>query len=193
VPSKRLCFVGDSFVQGCGDPLMLGWVGRVCAGSSEDLTVYNLGIRGQTSGEIAARWLTEAQPRLSAQPYGQRGLVFSFGANDAAQNIPLERTTANTEAILGQATSMAPTLLIGPAPIADSPSTDPRLNTMSQLMADCASRHGVAFLPIFTALRQNPIWMEEALSGDGAHPGAGGYSALADLVRSWPAWQDWFR
>lgn len=38
-----VCFVGDSFVAGFGDPEHRGWVGRVAAGSAA--TVYNLGIR----------------------------------------------------------------------------------------------------------------------------------------------------
>lgn len=175
---------------------MLGWVGRVCADASSrghDVTAYNLGIRGQTSSDIASRWSAEALPRLSQQPYDQRGLVFSFGANDAARNIPCEQTKANTEAVLGQAKSVAPVLLIGPAPIADNPATDTRITILSEMMADCATRHDIAFLPIFAALRQSQTWMSEAVSSDGAHPGAGGYSVLADLVRSWSAWQDWFR
>ena len=175
---------------------MLGWVGRVCTDISahgHDITVYNLGIRGQTSGEIAGRWQAEAAPRLSQQSYERRGLVFSFGANDAAQDIPLETSKANTEAILGQAKSVAPILLVGPAPIADTPASDTRITALCEVMADCAIRYGIAYLPIFHALRQNQTWISEAMVNDGAHPGAGGYSALADLIRSWRAWQDWFR
>ena len=36
------------------------------------------------------------------------------------------------------------------------------------------------------------IWREEAAAGDGIHPGAGGYAALAGLVDTWPAWRSWF-
>lgn len=196
MPPNRLCFIGDSFVQGCGDPTLLGWVGRVCAQAivqGRDLTVYNLGIRGQTSGDIAMRWLAEAQPRLSAQPFDHRGLVFSFGANDAAQGVTPDHTRSHTEAILDQAQGMAPVLLIGPAPIADTPAADFRLADICTMMAHCAERRGIAYLPIFTALRQNRTWMDEALANDGAHPGAEGYSVLADMVRGWSAWQGWFR
>jgi hypothetical protein len=31
VTDIRICFIGDSFVNGTGDPLCLGWSGRVCA------------------------------------------------------------------------------------------------------------------------------------------------------------------
>ena len=51
----RICFVGDSLVNGTGDEMALGWAGRLCAmahtrGSS--VTYYNLGIRRNTSKDI---------------------------------------------------------------------------------------------------------------------------------------------
>ena len=55
----RLCFIGDSLVNGTGDPTGLGWVGRVTASArrrGHDVTTYNLGIRRDTSADIAARW-----------------------------------------------------------------------------------------------------------------------------------------
>lgn len=195
MPPARFCFIGDSFVQGCGDPAMLGWVGRVCADKAaqgHDLTVYNLGIRGQTSAEIADRWLAEASPRLTSQPFALRRLVFSFGANDAAQNRPLEESRTCTESILRQAQALAPTLLIGPAPIADSPWTQSHLQQLTDMMAEASRIIDIPFLPILSPLLENPAWMNEAQSNDGAHPGARGYEALAELVGHWQPWQDWF-
>ena len=58
----RICFVGDSLVNGAGDPECLGWTGRICAGArgdGYDVTYYNLGVRGQTSADIASRWHEE--------------------------------------------------------------------------------------------------------------------------------------
>jgi lysophospholipase L1-like esterase len=63
----RICFIGDSFVNGTGDPTCLGWTGRICAAASDrghDLTYYNLGIRRQTSADIQARWQQEVSLRL---------------------------------------------------------------------------------------------------------------------------------
>ncbi|MBI2242269.1 MAG: lipase [Magnetospirillum gryphiswaldense] len=195
MPPARFCFIGDSFVLGCGDPAMLGWVGRICADKAtqgHDITVYNLGIRGQTSAEIASRWSAEARPRLDSLPISQRRLVFSFGANDAAQNRPPEETRTSTEAILDHAQSMAPTLLIGPAPIADTPSAESHLRDLTEMMAEVSRNRDIPFLPILSPLRQDTTWISEALANDGAHPGAGGYAALARLIGNWPPWQDWF-
>jgi lysophospholipase L1-like esterase len=82
-PDRRICFVGDSFVQGTGDPACLGWVGRLCAATWQagyPLTVYKLGVRPETTAQIAARWQAECTLRLP--PDCDARLVFSFGVND---------------------------------------------------------------------------------------------------------------
>ena len=80
----RVCFVGDSFVAGVGDPEHLGWTGRLCAGSERDglsLTGYVLGVRRQTSAEVAARWAAECRARLGGGTWESR-VVVSMGVND---------------------------------------------------------------------------------------------------------------
>jgi acyl-CoA thioesterase-1 len=94
----RICFIGDSFVNGTGDPLCLGWTGRVSAAAIQQgyaVTSYNLGIRWETSADIAARWRDECARRLPAHSDGR--VVFSFGANDTTveqgrQRLCLEAT-----------------------------------------------------------------------------------------------------
>ena len=79
----RICFIGDSFVNGTGDPKYLGWTGRVCraaSGQRQDITYYNLGVRGETSADIETRWLSEISCRLPHYCDGR--IVFSFGVND---------------------------------------------------------------------------------------------------------------
>jgi lysophospholipase L1-like esterase len=87
----RICFIGDSFVNGTGDPECLGWTGRICVAAQRqgyDITYYNLGVRRETSADIKARWWQEASCRLS-QEYDGR-VVFSFGTNDTT--IETDRT-----------------------------------------------------------------------------------------------------
>ena len=77
VDDMRLCFVGDSFVHGTNDPEYLGWTGRVSIlawARGHQLTCYNLGVRRDTSSEIAARWESESQRRLPDLLYVLRGL-----------------------------------------------------------------------------------------------------------------------
>jgi acyl-CoA thioesterase I len=79
----RICFVGDSFVNGVGDRTYLGWIGRLCqnlAAQGFAITHYNLGVRRDTSADIEKRWELEATHRL---PKGcDNRIVFSFGTND---------------------------------------------------------------------------------------------------------------
>lgn len=191
---RRLCFVGDSFVQGIGDPTLLGWVGRLCLPlaiqAPTELTLFNLGIRGQTSGQILSRWHDEVSPRLA--PGQDGGLVFSFGANDAVQAIPPDQSLSNTAAVLTRAATLAPTLMVGPPPIADDGQADQRLADLCLSLATLCRNLGVPYLPVHALLRRNPDWCGEALANDGAHPGAKGYDQLAAMVSTWPAWRRWF-
>ena len=63
-----VAFVGDSFVAGVGDLDGLGWTGRLIASSRRpglDLTGYPLGVRRQTSVDVAARWEAEVPARVA--------------------------------------------------------------------------------------------------------------------------------
>lgn len=118
----RICFIGDSFVNGTGDDTCLGWVGRISAAARQrghDLTIYNLGVRRDTSSDILSRWQQEVGLRLPDNCDGR--LVFSFGTNDCSLgddgNIRLshKRNVDNAGAILSRAKGWRPTLMIGPA------------------------------------------------------------------------------
>jgi lysophospholipase L1-like esterase len=41
---------------------------------------------------------------------------------------------------------------------------------------------------VFDRLVADAAWLAEAEAGDGAHPGAGGYAALAGIVHDHPHW-----
>lgn len=80
----RICFVGESFVNGTGDPEFLGWTGRVCANVHQkgyEITYYNLGVRAETSRYLKQRWRKEVSYRLPKEYDGR--VVFSFGVNDS--------------------------------------------------------------------------------------------------------------
>jgi len=192
----RICFIGDSLVNGTGDPTLLGWVGRVCAAArrrGQDITCYNLGIRGDTSVEIAGRWQDESGRRLPAGVDGR--LVFSFGANDCltrdgAPRIPAAQALANARAVLEGARQRHPTLMLGPPPTALA-EADPRVAALSRDLATLAAELSVPYLDLYTPLAAMPLWRLEVTVGDGAHPGAAGYALIADLVEGWAPWRRW--
>jgi lysophospholipase L1-like esterase len=193
----RICFIGDSFVNGTGDDDCLGWVGRICAKARQsgcDLTAYNLGIRRDTSADIAARWQREATLRLPPDHQGR--LVFSFGNNDCAfdtpgqTRIPLNDSVASTKLILIAAKAWLPTLMIGPSPVASTDRNE-RIRHLSGQIEMICGEVGVPFLSPFDVLLQSKVWVREAQEGDGAHPNRGGYSILAELIAKWPPWCAW--
>ncbi len=192
----RIYFIGDSYVNGTGDPEYLGWPGRVCAESRSDeisITSYNLGIRGDTSADVLRRWDVPEVESRRLIPHDGR-LVFGFGANDCwiiegKTRVERADTVSNAEEILTRAHSLLPTLMIGPPPGIDE-SENARRQDISDLIGTIAKRVGVPYLEVIHALGAEGVWRSEAAQGDRIHPARGGYSSLAKLVLDWPQW--WF-
>ncbi len=192
----RICFFGDSFVNGTGDPACLGWAGRICAEARRngcDLTYYNLGVRRDTSSDVAQRWRRETSVRL---PVGiEARLVFSFGVNDCVvedgrQRVSPDTTLANAKAIIAQASGWRPTLFVGPPPIGDD-ATNARVKSLSRDLQALCRELEVPYLDSFQSLSTSDVWMREVVAGDGAHPSAGGYAVFASLVGGWASWRAW--
>jgi lysophospholipase L1-like esterase len=192
----RICFVGDSFINGTGDPAYLGWAGRICATAQQqglEITYYNLGIRRQTSRDIAQRWQAEVSARLPANCDGR--IVFSFGVNDTTiengkERVALDESVENARTILQNARSFFPTIMIGPPPILEEEHNQ-RIARLSQQFALVCETLEIPYLEVFTPLRHVREWQEEIASNDGAHPRAAGYAALAELIQDWSAWRTW--
>lgn len=193
--SIRLCAIGDSFIAGAGDPDCLGWVGRLVAAAragGADITLYNLGIRRDTSADIAVRWQTETARRLPPEHPGR--LLFAFGVNDcveenARRRLPESATVKNAALILRHASARAPTLMVGPPPVADAATND-RIAALDAALVRLCARLSLAYVPVFANLADDPIWRREVAAGDGAHPAAAGYRQLAALVAASREWQD---
>jgi lysophospholipase L1-like esterase len=192
----RICFLGDSFTQGTGDETCLGWPGRVCASArarGHAVTHYNLGIRRETTDDIRARWRAEVTPRLVAGVDGR--IVFSFGANDATQEdgqwrVPPDLSAENARAMIARALLSYRVLVVGPPP-APEPDKTARHAELARRYADVCDALGVPFLDVLEPIRSVAAWWEEVAAGDGIHPGARGYAALAGVVEAWPAWRAW--
>ncbi|GCF12026.1 GDSL-type esterase/lipase family protein [Dictyobacter arantiisoli] len=192
----RICFVGDSFVNGTGDPTALGWAGRLCVAAQRqghEITYYNLGIRGQTSRQIAQRWQAEVVARLPKDSDGR--IVFSFGANDiileeGEVRVPFAESLQNTRHILTTAQQLFPTIMVGPPPLLED-DLNQRLATLSQQFGAVCEAVEVPYLEVFPSLQHSQTWKEEVAANDGAHPRTAGYDLLARLVQEWSAWQSW--
>lgn len=81
--------------------------------------------------------------------------------------------------------------VVGPPP-AGNQSRDERVRELSAGFAAMAGERGVPFVETVAALCISEAWSREAAHGDGSHPAAGGYSALAELVLA-GGWLGWVR
>jgi acyl-CoA thioesterase I len=190
---RRVCFIGDSYVAGVGDPEHRGWVGRVVAESHRDgrpVTAYNLGVRMDTSEDVRRRLPVETGVRWVVGCDNR--MVVSFGVNDATEvdgavRVAPERSVANLRGIAEDAAAQGvPLLVVGPPPVADSDQND-RIEALDERFAE----EVFPYVSVFGALHLERDWMRAVVLGDGAHPGAAGYDLLAELVL--PAWEDWLR
>mgnify|MGYP000016117763 CR=1 FL=1 len=194
----RICFVGDSFVNGTGDGEGFGWAGRICRsarGRGMLITRYDLGVRRDTSSLILRRCAAEVSARLDGRPCDGR-VVFSFGANDATDESGRRRvepadTLANASELLEWSRRRYPTLMIGPPPLVGDATYDARIADLVPALAQVCIRWGVPFLDLHGPLAQDDTWRAEVTAGDGAHPGAGGYARAAAMIEAWEPWRGW--
>ncbi len=207
----RICFVGDSYINGSGDEACLGWIGRLCQQRfTRDfrLTFYDLGIRGATTDEIRGRWQQECRARF---PDGaDNRVVLQFGINDVAEIVGKGRrveddaSVANAEAIVRGVADLYPALWVGvpPANVACSPMhpsegmvidfLQDTAIALNRRYAALAAELGVPYLDIQTPLLANPDYMHSLTQGDRMHCDGSGYAMMAGLVDGWDAWAEWF-
>lgn len=188
VAPRCVLFFGDSLVAGVGDPAGGGWVTRVvsaCFDQGLRVTAYNLGVRGETSVQVASRWRAETTPRML--PDSDARIVMSFGTNDTTiehgtVRVPAARSRQALARMLVEARALgfAP-LVVGPAPI-DDLEQNRRIADLSASFAELCDEHDTPFIAALEPLSASAVWMSEVRAGDGAHPSAAGYQKLAQLL-----------
>ena len=116
---RCVLFFGDSFVNGAGDETGLGWPGRLVAAAwvaDLSLTAYNLGVRGESTTDVARRFRAEALPRLI--PGADNRVVLAVGANDPTLDELGERKISEEESVrlmtslLGRGLYLDPTIIM---------------------------------------------------------------------------------
>jgi lysophospholipase L1-like esterase len=210
----RIGFIGDSITHGTGDETLLGWpyrAGQAEVARGHDVTVYNLGIRADTSGLVAERWEAECRARL--KPGINCATVFAIGINDSAheksdamdgQRIELARSLEIIGDMLAKAEVFGPVLWIGPTPVVDAMMPITRLpgviydfrnaaiEDYNRAYVQMAAGLGVPYLDLFTALRVDPAWEDALRKSDGLHPNAQGYEMMAARIGDWAGWRGLF-
>ena len=185
-----ICFLGDSTVQGIGDVQALSWVGRLAQasfalspGRAASLTLCNLGVRGDSSLRVAARWQEETARRQ--RPGEDMAFVFSFGAADRPQKVPLPEAVAAVRNMLRAAKAVGTTLFIAPPPSSD-PAWAAQNRALGLALLAVCEELGVPGFALFTPLAASTGYMAALAAGDNIHPDAGGYAEIAGLLAAWP-------
>ncbi|MET1411192.1 GDSL-type esterase/lipase family protein [Roseibium sp. HPY-6] len=208
----RICFVGDSYINGTGDERCLGWIGRLCERRfawDYRLSFYDLGIRGETTPEIRLRWKQESDVRF--QEGADNRVVLQFGMNDIAEvtdkgrQVEEDVSISEAEALVSEVSALYPTLWVGlpPANEACSPMqpseglevsfTQRRGQELNERFKAVAEALSIPYLDLQTPLLANRDYMSSLTRGDKMHCDGTGYAMIANLVDNWSAWDAWFK
>jgi len=191
----RICYIGDTFVNGVGDPYFLGWSGRLSAmnhNKNQKITYYNLGVVMDTSSDILARWERETEARLPKSSINCA--VFSFGLNDTIiingrVRVSLVESMKNSRLKLGRAKVKYNVVMIGPPAVNDN-RHNARIKTYDEAYATVCNMLGINYLSLFDRLVDDVVWREELFLDKYFYSTAKGYELLANYIYNWNGW--WF-
>src|SRR5829696_5161608 len=156
---RCVLFFGDSFVTGAGDETGLGWPGRLVAAAWDadlPLTAYNLGVRGESTADLARRFRAEALPRLI--PGADNRAVFAVGANDPTldelgkRKISEEESVRLMTGLLEACEEMGATAMVlspGPAGIPDH---DERSRALGRRFEAICDQRGLRYVDVLDGL-----------------------------------------
>lgn len=206
---KKLVVLGDSGVQGWGDPLEGGWCERLRRHWMElpgAPVVYNLGVRGDGLERLAARLNDEVTRRGELRRQNPQGILLGIGLNDTARigridgrpQLDPEAFLFGMDQLLRQAKALAPVHVIGLTPVLDQamPYAEvlwyglEAIRRYEGLLEEACLEANVPFLPLLNELLEDPAW-PEWLCSDGLHLNSDGHGQVYRRLRRWPALLDW--
>ncbi|WP_444994350.1 SGNH/GDSL hydrolase family protein [Aliikangiella sp. IMCC44359] len=199
--TKILCF-GDSITLGEKDDKHGGWANRLATllisqyldANLQAITLYNLGIAGETTDGLAQRFKTEVSARRFKND--KTLVVFFYGANDIVirkekNTVPVEYFKRNLTKCIEYAVSLnIEVLLLSPLPVSDK--IDGKLNRYNQLLYNrdlveyqqlirqTSIEFNCQYLDTYSLFMQND--KELLLSSDGIHPNSNGHQLLYNEV-----------
>ncbi|MCF4970235.1 G-D-S-L family lipolytic protein [Nostoc sp. CMAA1605] len=204
----KIVALGDSLVYGFGDPENGGWVEQLrrlwMSPHSSGHVLYNLGVRGDRTQQVAQRLEVEFRHRGELRNRVPDLIILSVGVNDSPR---LGRPDgkhctdftifeSQIAALLDQAQQLCPVLFVGMIPVNEAKM--PFLDCFYYNHADqyrykeatrlaCHQRQ-IPYLDIFDHwMAHTETWRNQRLSLDGLHPNTLGYQTLLEEVINWEA------
>lgn len=200
--------LGDSLTRGTGDAAGKGYIGYLMDHLKEKsnqklMNLYNLGINGQTSGQLANQL---KHSEIQRQVKNADIIIITIGGNDLfrggrtimnlnIQNVKEleEKYLQNLNVILSDIRSLnteAAIFLIGLynpfIQLDDAEITSKIVRDWNYRSADVSAKYPkTVFVPTFDLFQ---LKVDDYLSADKFHPNAGGYRMIAERVASLVTW-----
>ena len=207
--SLRIVVLGDSLVYGYGDPVGGGWVERLrrqWMAQENGHVLYNLGVRGDRTHQVAERLEAEYRYRGELRNRVPDVIMLSVGVNDSARlRRPNGRSFTDFEAyqqeienLLDKAQQLCPVYFVGMVPVDEGkmPFIDCfYFNHFDQyrykeVTKKACQYRNIPYLDIFDLwLGRGENYVKSRLINDGLHPNVKGYESLYEDIINWQGLQ----
>ncbi|MEH2115762.1 GDSL-type esterase/lipase family protein [Nostoc sp.] len=204
----KIVALGDSLIYGFGDPEKGGWIEQLrrwwMLPDSAGHILYNLGVRGDRTQQVAQRLEVEFRHRGELRNRVPDLIILSVGVNDSARlarpdgRSYTDFTVFEKEiaSLLDLAQQLCPVLFVGMVPVDETKM--PFLDCFYYNHADqyrykeatriACNKRQIPYLDIFEQwMKRGETWRLKRLSEDGLHPNTLGYQALLEDVINWEA------
>ncbi|MDY6941329.1 MAG: GDSL-type esterase/lipase family protein [Cyanobacteriota bacterium] len=202
----RVLALGDSLVYGYGDPERGGWVEQLrrkwMSPDSGGHVLYNLGIRGDRTEQVAKRLEVEFHHRGELRNRVPDLIILSVGTNDSPRlgrpngrnYTDFDRFTTQIDSLLDRAGQLCPILFVGMVPVNESKMpfwdcfyyTHADQHRYKEATKQACDRRNIPYLDLFDLwMARGEAWCDRRMTSDGLHPNTLGYQALLEDVLSW--------
>ncbi len=199
----NIVFFGDSITQGYWG-IEHGWVDRIRKYFSELLFakdeyhgIYNLGVDGDMTQDIAKRIKTELQARIRPHHTIMPIVALQIGINDRTDEaVKLENAIseykAQLQSIIESIKGLYTEIVLVGYPSCDEIKTTPvswgnfhytnqKTKAHEDAMSDVAARNKIRFIPVFDEFKKH-IDAGEDLLADGLHPNDAGHELMYQII-----------
>ncbi len=189
----NICIFGDSIAWGASDRERGGWADmlKLYFQEHDDMTqVYNLGICGDNTNDLLARFPGECAARKPDV------IVFAIGINDAQYllsqdvvRVPLRDFSKNIENLVAQSLAMsAKIIFVGLTRVIEAKTTPIPWGPDKYYINECIDANDAALRRYCDVENIPYIAMDDMdqklISGDGVHPNAAGHDEMFMRIRN---------